>query len=115
MGYDKPFNVNQDRTIDPLTAQMYCVGCPYKGIKPRVRGSGGNANSTNWDASQVVRGNVAMQTEYICKSPNYNFKTMLRYQMSSTMGGGYCPFFLDKWKLRESNTDPDDPPINNKT
>lgn len=112
MGYDgKPFNVNQNREIDPLTAERFCTGCPYKGIKSQARGSGGNSGM-GWDASPVTRANIARRTTYICNSPGYNFKTMLMYQDSSTIGFGYCPFFLDKWKQLDGNTDPDDPPQN---
>jgi hypothetical protein len=111
MGYDgKPFNVNQDRTIDPQTVQWYCTGCPYKGIKNTQRGNGGVPNPIGWDDSGNGPQGAMNRVTYVCNSPGYNYKTMIMYQMSSTIGFGYCPFFLEKWKQRESNTDPDDPP-----
>ena len=104
------FNVGQDRTIDPMTVQTYCTGCPFKKVAPRPRNGGGSQGGVPFESAGFVSAPM-MKIKYVCSSPNYHADYKKRFSLEmSTIGFGYCPFLLEKWKLKESNTDPDDPP-----
>ena len=98
-----PFNIGQDRSIDPLTVQYYCVGCPFKQIvsKQRNPASDGDTNPSEWSSIFPMQA-PALQAHYICTSPNFNTKTALM-QETSTIGFGYCPFFKQRWELKDGN------------
>jgi len=110
-GQGSDFIVQQDRTLDPLTVQRYCTGCPFKAVRSQVRNpaANGSSNPTAWDNSEPEYAPM-LKTQYYCTSPNFNYKSAIFYNISSTIGFGYCPFFLDKWKQLEGEHDPDDPP-----
>jgi len=99
------FNVNQDRTIDPLTVQYYCVGCPFKKVKSGARNplANGSTNSVDFGSDPIPHA-PTMNIVYECSSPNFTTKT--RYnQQHSELGGGHCPFFEDKYALLEGGGD----------
>jgi hypothetical protein len=98
-----PFKVGQDRSIDPLTAQYFCVGCPFKQIVSSQRNpsSNGDTNPTEW-SNVFAEQAPAMKVGYRCTSPNFNTKTTL-LQDTSTIGFGYCPFFKQRWELHDGN------------
>lgn len=86
----------QDRRLDTLTVQTYCTGCPFKAVDPS-----GQARNLNL-------ANPMQSIQYRCTSPAWNQKSKLIFMQSSSLGGGgYCPFFMDRWKLKDGNTDPD--------
>lgn len=102
---DKTFNVNQDRTIDPLTVQIYCVGCPFKKVKSGARNplSNGSTNSMDFGSDPIPHA-PTMKIVYECSSPMFNFKQ--RYsQEHSELGVGHCPFFEQKYELLEGGGD----------
>lgn len=111
--YFKPISPDQDRSLDPLTVQRFCTGCPFKAVRSNVRNSGsnGSTNPSSWSENHIEA--PMMKLNYYCTSPQYNQKTMIMYLQSSATGFGYCPFFLEKWDQLESNHDPDDPPQSN--
>jgi hypothetical protein len=111
--YFGPINPDQNRDLDPLTVQRFCTGCPYKAVRSGARNpsANGTTNPGSWGENLVEAPMLKLQ--YYCTSPQYSQKTMIMYLQSSTVGFGYCPFFLDKWKQLESNHDPDDPPQSN--
>jgi hypothetical protein len=110
-GSGSQFIVQQDRTIDPLTVQRYCTGCPFKAVKTNVRNpsANGSTNPTLWEDSGSEQAPM-LKTQYYCTSPNFDYKKAIFYNVASTIGFGYCPFFLEKWQQLESNHDPVDPP-----
>jgi hypothetical protein len=111
-GTATPFIAEQDRNVDALTVQRYCTGCPFKAVRPRNRNeaSTGSSNITEW-GNEGLNNAPILQTQYYCTSPNWDTKKQNFFLNSSTIGFGYCPFFLDKWKQLESGHDPDDTPM----
>jgi len=92
----KAFDEAQTRLLDTMTVQTYCTGCPFKAVDLTAR-------KVNYNGS-----NPMASIQYKCTSPAWNMKSKLIFMNSSVIGGGgYCPFFLDRWKLKDGNTDPD--------
>lgn len=103
--YRRPFNVNQDRTIDPLTVAFYCTGCPFKAVRTNVRNPDASAttNPGEWTSAQPSQANM-MKIQYVCTSPNFNYKQFL-IKDSSTIGFGWCPFQKQKMNLLQGGDD----------
>lgn len=101
----QPFNVNQDRTIDPLTVAFFCTGCPFKGVKTMQRNPDANAttNPGEWTSSQPSQANM-MKIQYVCTSPNFNYSQILN-KTSSTIGFGWCPFQKQKMSQMQGMDD----------
>ena len=101
----QPFNVNQDRTIDPLTVAFYCTSCPFKGVKTGARSAtaNGSTNETLWTSEVPTQANI-MKIQYVCTSPNFNYKQFLN-KTSSTIGFGWCPFQKQKQALLQGMDD----------
>ena len=105
-----PFLPEQDRNLDTFTVQRYCTGCPFKAVRNGTRNpaSSGAENITEW-GNEGMNNAPMNRIQYYCTSPNWDSKKQNFFMSSSTIGFGWCPFFLDKWKQFESNSDPDDP------
>jgi hypothetical protein len=101
----QPFNVNQDRTIDPLTVAFFCTSCPFKGVvtAPRSATANGSTNEKAWSSEVPTQANM-MKIQYVCNSPNFNYKQYLN-KTSSTIGFGWCPFQKQKMNLLQGNDD----------
>ena len=117
MAYDEngkafPFSVDQDRTIDRMTVETYCTGCPFKKVKSTrsQRGSGTSSRPVDFASVGGAPQNPMNLITYKCTSPNFDYKKTLM-KASSTIGFGYCPFFLQRWALKDGEHDPDDPPM----
>ncbi len=97
----KPFIVNQDRTIDPITVAFFCTSCPFKGVKTNVRNpdANGATNASQWTSEGIGQQAPMMHIQYVCNSPNFNFVQTIE-QKSSTIGFGWCPFLEQKQALR---------------
>ena len=102
---EKPFSVEQDRTIDPLTVAFFCTSCPFKGVKTNVRNPDANATSNpgEWTSSTPSQANM-FKIQYVCTSPNFNYNQILN-KTSSTIGFGWCPFQKQKMNLLEGRDD----------
>ena len=103
--YIKPaaaFSPEQNRDLDPDTAAWFCVGCPYKAIKPQTRiatsGVNGSTNNVAWEDVQPQYGVYYQKTRYVCTSPAQTYVQKLT-QEHSTLGFGFCPFLEQKLAL----------------
>lgn len=105
------FPPEQDRTLDPETAAWWCVGCPYKAIKPQMRNA---TPQVNGETNPVPFNEVGQQnavyygkTEYVCISPKQTYTQKL-LQKHSTIGFAFCPFLEQKLALiPDGSTDGD--------
>jgi len=113
--YRPPFEVGQDRTIDHQTVDFYCTGCPFKGVAPINRPTNSNPSGDpagkgtpgGFDNSSTNRGGFIPKIQYVCESPNFNFKQSL-LQEGSTIGFGWCPFREQKDATRLGGNDHND-------
>ena len=101
----QPFNVNQDRTIDPLTVAFFCTSCPFKGVVTGNRNpyANGATNTKTWSSEVPTQANM-MKIQYVCTSPNFNYKQLVN-KTSSTIGFGWCPFQKQKMALLQGKDD----------
>ncbi len=101
--WQQTFNVNQDRIIDPMTVQTWCTGCPFKKSLGRSRNASGGTSGGDFASAGVSFGGIG-QITYKCISPGFDYKKKLM-QEHSTVGFGWCPFFEEKWALKEGEAD----------
>ncbi len=97
---------SQDRTLDPDTAAIFCVGCPFKGVVDQKRTNdlvNGSTNTTTFNNVGQQNG-VVRKTIYVCTSRKQKIKDKY-LQEHSTLGFGFCPFLEQKLQLLPNAND----------